>query len=421
MQHDQKKVKDAPTDAELEQRRVAVVEFRAILDRAFAARDAFRASDRPAAAATSDDASAAAAAAASAPDLMLQLRAHLDASAPLLERCPDCYSIFACRREVLEAMHKLMAAQAAEQRKQQELLQQQAAASSGSDQSVSAAGAGNERATTVEEETHLRFSKDVLVAEVKFNTDIIRRDYKSYAAWVHRRWVLNAMHGKVRLAVLREEQAKLDQLLTQDERNFHAWGYRRWVTSELQRGGLYSDADELVFATSKIGGNFSNYSAWHNRALVLWKRLALLEHTAQTEAQPDAAEAGQQGAIVDQLTQDQAMLVQAFYCDPNDQSAFVYALNLVDRVHQAVGRIASPPTVAAALRAASASLQKALHDACAELQREEPKCPWPRYVLLRLPLHAMSGAEAAASWRALMELDPLRKRYFAAELAKVAA
>lgn len=48
-------------------------------------------------------------------------------------------------------------------------------------------------------------------------------------------------------------------------RAVHGWRYRRFVTAHMAR----SDADELAYTEQKIGENFSNYSAWHQRSLLL--------------------------------------------------------------------------------------------------------------------------------------------------------
>ena len=45
----------------------------------------------------------------------------------------------------------------------------------------------------------------------------------------------------------------------------HGWRYRRFVTANLQR----VDEEELAFTEQKINENFSNYSAWHQRSLLL--------------------------------------------------------------------------------------------------------------------------------------------------------
>ncbi|XXG55781.1 hypothetical protein AAC387_Pa03g3375 [Persea americana] len=57
----------------------------------------------------------------------------------------------------------------------------------------------------------------------------------------------------------------LDQFLKVDSWNFQGWNHRRFVAG-LENQSL---EDELKFTTDKINSNFSNYSAWHNRSVLL--------------------------------------------------------------------------------------------------------------------------------------------------------
>ncbi len=425
MQHDIKKVKETPSEAQLEERRVAAFAFRDVLQTGFALRDEWRAAVAAAAQQQKQQESSSAAAPSPLEDVTQQVaatRAHLETIAPLLDKNPDCYSIFVFRRELFAHLKQLMALQQQLEKKKKAQQAAEAEQQKAVEPAADAAPAVSTEQAALMFEGH--FSKEVLVPELKFNTAIIKKDYKSYAAWVHRRWLLNAMLPKVRLAVLQEEHSKLDQLLAQDERNFHAWGYRRWVTGELRAAGLYDDDKELAFAASKIQNNFSNYSAWHNRALVLWKRVDDLlalhgggggggggETTDQATAVKQLTE-----QVVAQINQDRDMLCNAFYCDPNDQSSFVYCKALIEKAHKA----AAAASVSAELKAANEALQAAVLTACEELRQEESKCPWPLYMRMCLPLHPLASKDStAAAWRTLQELDPMRTHYYASEIAKL--
>ena len=71
----------------------------------------------------------------------------------------------------------------------------------------------------------------------------------------------------------------------QDERNFHCWNYRLWVietyldtvgkrASDPEEAKKYQDIllkSEVKLADGIIQGNFSNYSAWHFRGLMMPK------------------------------------------------------------------------------------------------------------------------------------------------------
>ena len=50
-----------------------------------------------------------------------------------------------------------------------------------------------------------------------------------------------------------------------DPRNFHAWRYRRVITA---RAGIPPEQEER-YTMSLINANFSDYSAWHARTVLL--------------------------------------------------------------------------------------------------------------------------------------------------------
>lgn len=394
MEHDQKKVKESLTDAQLAERKAAVDKCKALLEESFKVRDEWHAKNRS-----------------SASDLSVEeVQTNIAKITPLLEQNPDNYSIFAFRRELFDHLSKLMFPGFAEEKAK--LASSAAAATSEQQEQQQPDQVDEEKIQKqLKAEFLLYFAKEILLPELLLNTEIIKRDYKSYAAWVHRRWILNTMHPKVRIGVLREENAQIEKLLSRDERNFHAWGYRRWVTGELKAAGLYSDDQELAFATSKIGNNFSNYSAWHNRALVLWGRIEEFLRDEQNETLLLLKN------ITEQVKADREMLVQAFYCDPNDQSAFVYCKNLVEKIHSA-----ATTSSRGDLSIANEELQKAVRDACVELKEEEKQCYWPRFMLLQLPLFPVDKKdEAIQMWSELKELDPLRKHYFQYEIDKLSS
>lgn len=92
--------------------------------------------------------------------------------------------------------------------------------------------------------------------ELKLVEIALRKNFKSYGAWHHRKWVLSKGHSSVD-----NEMRLLNGFQKADPRNFHAWNYRRFVAALMKR----SDEDELKYTEEVIGANFSNYSAWHNR------------------------------------------------------------------------------------------------------------------------------------------------------------
>ena len=140
---------------------------------------------------------------------------------------------------------------------------------------------------------------ETLDNELLFIAQCIQENPKVYCLWYHRRWV-SKLHPNMNW---KRELALCDKLLRLDSRNFHCWNYRRFV--ELQLGSDLSD--ELAFTEKKISENFSNYSAWHQRSLLL-----TAEFGSDTEK------------FVDQLRNEIAFVKNAFFVEPSDQSAWIY-------------------------------------------------------------------------------------------------
>ena len=185
-------------------------------------------------------------------------------------------------------------------------------------------------------EALLAESPHLLGQELEFSTRQLKRDYKSYCTWYHRKWIILKHDATSRHAILVKEKLQCEGLLKLDERNFHAWGYRRWVIGEL--GGVVLDAEELKFTETKIGNSFSNYSAWHARVPLMEKHPELI------------------GAEV-------TMAIQAFYCDPRDQSTFLY-------MEWLLGQDGAPGAEVTA--------------ACVELLGMEGDLKWPLWMLWRV-------------------------------------
>lgn len=104
----------------------------------------------------------------------------------------------------------------------------------------------------------------------------------------------------------------LEKLQKADSRNFHAWNYRRFIAALQNR----SEEDELKFTTDMINTNFSNYSAWHNRSVLLSH---LIEKKAQGFCPKEKV-----------LTEEFELIHQALFTDPDDQSGWFYHLWLIN-------------------------------------------------------------------------------------------
>ena len=95
-----------------------------------------------------------------------------------------------------------------------------------------------------------------------------------------------------------QELGLAGKMLSLDSRNFNGWGYRRKVIAALERlsdqSGGHEQAmteSEFQYTTKMINSNLSNFSAWHNRS-VLIPRL-LNEKQADKQARKNMLEEGE--------------------------------------------------------------------------------------------------------------------------------
>ncbi|THG23185.1 hypothetical protein TEA_018357 [Camellia sinensis var. sinensis] len=122
------------------------------------------------------------------------------------------------------------------------------------------------------------------------------------------------------LSVLSKGHSSVDRELLllgvfvkKDSRNFHAWNYRRFVAALKNR----SDEEELHFTTDLINENFSNYSSWHNRSVIL-------SHLQEKRAQGSFSKEKV-------LTEEYDLVHQALFTNPDDQSGWFYHLWLLEQ------------------------------------------------------------------------------------------
>jgi len=185
---------------------------------------------------------------------------------------------------------------------------------------------------------------EILKEELETMTQALLQQPKSYYVWHHRVWVMEQGYDDY-LAEL-ENCAKF---LKMDPRNFHCWRHRHDVARLALEKGLITLQDELNFTHEKIVENFSNYSAWHYRSVVLLK----IQSQAAQQANADAAEAEEKHqspeAVSETSKQDETKLSpikhwekllrdelklvgSAIGMEPNDQSVWLYHRWLVAQI-----------------------------------------------------------------------------------------
>ena len=229
----------------------------------------------------------------------------------------------------------------------------------------------------------------------------LQRNPKSYCCWQHRKWVVElhtALPSSAHDASLLDREVGLcDLLLTADERNFHCWSYRRFVCS-LHRGK--EPESELDYTAEKIAQNFSNYSAWHYRS-------ALLKECNKTTTLRDLEGGGdvayKRVLPPHVLDEEFALVKEAFYTEPEDQSAWLYHAWLVGHVAET----RTTEEVDERIGAEVATMEEVLE--------VEPGSKWPQLCLARLlsmPTSREDKGRAKELYSALAGEDPKRAGYY---------
>lgn len=135
--------------------------------------------------------------------------------------------------------------------------------------------------------------------ELLLTQQCIQKNPKSYPSWYHREWVVSRFQC---IDQGLQEIELCNLFLKTDQRNFHCWNYRRFVVNHFN----ISANTEIEYSTAKIEENFSNYSAFHHRAVYLQGLISNIEQ------------------LVNFLRVDFGIIENAVFTDPYDQSAWWY-------------------------------------------------------------------------------------------------
>ncbi|XP_023298556.2 geranylgeranyl transferase type-2 subunit alpha [Lucilia cuprina] len=199
---------------------------------------------------------------------------------PILQRNPDVSTLWNIRRECILAKVNKLKEEDGEKRPEEE------------------------------GEVEKKDNKEVAIQKV-FETEISLTEQcllvnpKSYNIWHHRMWLLE----QAPQANWQREVLLCNKYLKMDERNFHTWDYRRYVVEKA----AVAKQEELDFCTEKIKVNFSNYSSWHHRSLLL---PVLYPYEGDAKPKRPMSE--------EKLKEELEMVLTAAFTDPNDSSAWFY-------------------------------------------------------------------------------------------------
>lgn len=166
---------------------------------------------------------------------------------------------------------------------------------------------------------------DVLQSEIAYTMPLLMEFPKCYWIWNFRQWLLSQAILRLPLPAARKiwetELGLVSKMLNKDQRNYHAWGYRRFVVAKLESSELDGKSmaeDEFAYTTAMIRQNLSNFSAWHNRSLLIPK---VLEQRGSDDKARSTF-----------LAQELDLVRDGLNVGPEDQSLWYYHQFLVSQI-----------------------------------------------------------------------------------------
>ena len=206
-------------------------------------------------------------------------------------------------------------------------------------------------------------TREVIDEELNIAQRVLASNPKCYWGWHHRRWCIELIEDY-------DVHSEIDftsKFIAADNRNFHAWRHRRWAANKC---GDMSDK-ELENMTKLIEKDFSNFSAWHYRS---------------------------QLPNITDLDNEIQIAKNAFWTDPNDQSAWIYYRWLL-----------SKPSIAS-----NSELLNEEFAQMEELINDEPKSKYPLLaaVWIQRKLPQPDEKKISELVEKLVVLDPIRAPYY---------
>ncbi|KAF8244280.1 protein prenylyltransferase [Wilcoxina mikolae CBS 423.85] len=216
----------------------------------------------------------------------------------------------------------------------------------------------------------------LLKEELELLVPLLTAYPKCYWIWNHRLWTLQQTSSLLSppkaAAFWTKELALVGMMLTRDTRNFNGWMYRRIVVARIEntvQGGhksMVKDEFEYTMRMIMEVGGMKNYSAWHQRSVLIPR---LLEEQGRSEQEK-----------MDFFEDELELLERAITTDPEDQSLWFYHRWLV----LAKGETAIAPKMPRLLRI---KMLRQQINMLKELLKGHPEC---KYILNALVLYVQS-------------------------------